>query len=138
MITALLGVLPSILGFGGKMIEDKDKKAEFAFKSLELTNTVVLALLNAKTVPWVDALVKLAYAGDAIIKSLFTPILTAVAFGFGLYFELNNIEVSASVEAILFGSFPLWRTARQKEKNAKLEVDKIKAKKVVQFEEEEW
>ena len=124
MISLLTSFLPSLFNVGGKMIEDKDKKNEYAFKVLEMANQVVIALINTKTVPWVDALVKLAYAGDAIIKSLFTPILTAVGFGFGIYFELNNIEVSATTEVILFGSFPAWRVARQKEKNAKIERQK--------------
>jgi len=137
MLSLLATALPSLLGLGGKMIEDKDKKTEYAFKSLELTNKVIMALINTKTIPWVDALVKLAYAGDAIIKSLFTPVLTAIAFGFGLYFELNSIEISTGVEAILFGSFPSWRIARQKEKNAKMETDKIKAKNFTNFDDED-
>ena len=124
MIGLLTSFLPSLFKVGGKMIEDKDKKNEYAFKVLEMSNQVILALINTPTIAWVDALVKLAYAGDAIIKSLFTPILTAVGFGFGIYFELNNIEVSATTEVILFGSFPAWRMARQKEKNAKIERQK--------------
>jgi len=124
MIGLLTSFLPSLFKVGGKMIEDKDKKNEYAFKVLEMSNTVIMKLVETKTVPWVDALVKLAYAGDAIVKSLFTPVLTAVAFSFGLYFQLAGVEVSAGVEAVLFGSFPAWRVARQKEKNAKIERQK--------------
>jgi len=137
MIGLLTSFLPSLFNIGGKMIEDKDKKNEYAFKVLEMSNQVILALVNTKTVPWVDALVKLSYAGDAIIKSLFTPVLTAVGFGFGLYFELNHIEVSTTVEMILFGSFPAWRVARQKEKNAKIALDKQKVKAGIAFEDDE-
>lgn len=137
MISLLTSFLPSLFSIGGKMIEDKDKKNEYAFKVLEMANTVIIALINTKTVPWVDALVKLAYAGDAIVKSLFTPILTAVAFGFGLFFELTGIEVSAGVEAVLFGSFPAWRMARQKEKNDTAKLEKLKVKKAMAF-EDDW
>lgn len=124
MISLFASLLPSIFKLGDKMIVDKDKKAEFAFKVQEMAFKQMETLINAKTYPWVDALVKLAYASEQIIKGLFTPILTAVGFGFGIYFELNNIEVSTMTETILFGSFPAWRVARQKEKNAKIEKQK--------------
>lgn len=120
MIGLFASIIPSLFKLGDKMIVDKDKKAEFAFKVQEIAFKQMETLINAKTFPWVDALVKLAYASEQIIKGLFTPILTAVGFGFGIYFELNNIEISATTEVILFGSFPAWRVARQKEKNAKI------------------
>lgn len=115
---ALLGtVLPGLFKIGDKLIEDKDKKAEFAFKVQEMAFKQMEVLIGAKTYPWVDALVKMAYASEQIVKGLFRPIIAAVAFGFGLYFELNNIEVSGTVEAILFGSFPAWGVSRHVDKN---------------------
>ena len=135
MIGLITTLLPGLLKIGDKMIEDKDKKAEFAFKVQEIAFKQMEIMLNNKTYPWVDALVKLAYASEQIIKGLFTPILTAVGFGFGLYFELNDVAVSSTVEMVLFGSFPAWRVARQKEKNAKIEKDK-KLQELEPFEED--
>jgi len=115
---ALLGaVLPGLFKIGDKLIEDKDQKAEFAFKVQEMAFKQMEVLISAKTYPWVDALVKLSYAAEQIIKGLFRPIVATVGFGFGLYFELNDIAVSATVETILFGTFPAWGASRHVSKN---------------------
>jgi hypothetical protein len=124
MISLFASIIPGLFKIGDKMIADEDKKAEFAFKVQEMAFKQMETLINAKTYPWVDALVKLAYASEQIVKGLFTPIMGAIGFGFGLYFELNDISISGTVEAILFGTFPAWRIARQKEKNAKIEREK--------------
>ena len=134
MISLFASIIPSLFKLGDKMITDVNKKQEFAFKVQEMAFKQMEILINAKTYPWVDALVKLSYASEQVVKGLFTPILTSVAFGFGIFFELTNTEVSAGVEAILFGSFPAWRLARQKEKNAKIE--QMKIKKVIDDDDE--
>lgn len=117
MLSLFAALLPGLFKIGDKMIEDKDQKAEFAFKVQEMAFKQMEVLIGAKTYPWVDGLVKLSYAAEQIIKGLFRPIVTAIGFGFGLYFELNNIEVSGTVEAILFGSFPAWGVSRHVEKS---------------------
>lgn len=117
MLSLFTALIPGLFKIGDKMIEDKDQKAEYAFKVQEMAFKQMEVLIAAKTYPWVDALVKLSYAAEQIIKGLFRPIITAIGFGFGLYFELNNIELSATVEAILFGSFPAWGVSRHVSKN---------------------
>lgn len=136
MMSLFASIIPSLFKLGDKMITDVNKKQEFAFKVQEMAFKQMETLINAKTYPWVDALVKLSYASEQVVKGLFTPILTAVAFGFGIFFELTGIEISVGVEAILFGSFPAWRVARQKEKNAKIEL--MKMKKVIDDDEMGW
>lgn len=116
MLGLLTSLIPGLFKLGGKLIEDKDKKAEYSFKVLQMSQDLALKMLEVKTYPWIDGLVKLSYAGEQIIKGLFRPIVTAIGFAFGLYFELNEIEVSATVEAILFGSFPAWGASRHIEK----------------------
>jgi len=122
-------LLPDIFRLGDKLIEDKDKKAEYAFEVQKMSSGFMSTMLTTKTYPWVDALVKIAYASEAIIKGLFRPVLSAVLVGFGIYFELNNIEISATVETIMFGSPVAWGASRHIEKKAKL--NKIE-------EDEEW
>ena len=116
MLSLFTALIPGLFKIGDKMIEDKDQKAEYAFKVQEMAFKQMETLLSVTTYPWVDALVKLSYASEQVIKGLFRPIITAVAFGFGVYFELNNIEVSALVESILFGSFPAWGVSRHIDK----------------------
>lgn len=117
MLSLFTALIPGLFKIGDKLIEDKDQKAEYAFKVQEMAFKQMESLLSVTTYPWVDALVKLAYAAEQIMKGLFRPIITAVGFGFGLYFELNNIELSATVETILFGSFPAWGVSRHMEKS---------------------
>jgi len=116
MLSLFTALIPGLFKIGDKLIEDKDQKAEYAFKVQEMAFKQMETLLSVTTYPWVDALVKLSYAAEQIIKGLFRPIITAVALGVGVYFELNNIEVSATVEAILFGSFPAWGVSRHMDK----------------------
>ena len=116
MLSLFTALIPGLFKIGDKLIEDKDLKAEYAFKVQEMAFKQMEVLINVTTYPWVDALVKMAYASEQIIKGLFRPIIAAVGFGFGLYFELNNIEVSGTVETILFGTFPAWGISRHVEK----------------------
>ena len=113
---AFLSVLPSILGFGGKLIGDKGKREEFAFKTLQLANDLAMKMLDRPTVPWVDALVKLAYASEQIIKGLFRPIGAGLMTGFVIYAEVKGIELSGTVETLLVAAFPGWMASRHTEK----------------------
>ena len=53
------GLFSSAFGLIDQLVVDKDKAAELKFKLQELKNNLNLELLKSKTVPWVDALVKL-------------------------------------------------------------------------------
>ena len=105
----LVSLLPSLFKLGDKLIEDKDKKAEFA-------NNIATKLLDTSTYKWVDALVKLAYASEAIIKGLFRPIGAACMMAFAIYAELTSIELSESIQVMLYGSPLAWGYSRHKEK----------------------
>lgn len=137
MINAVLAAISVVGKIGGKMIPDADKKVEFAFKLQEMTNDFMKAMLAAKTYPWVDALVKLAYASEAIIKGLFRPVVASGLFIWGL----ANPEDVAKLQqfgvmgegaiGVIFGSLPAWGVDRGLEKRRK-------AKKQPVFEDEEW
>lgn len=132
MINSVMSVITGLLGLGGKLIEDKDKRAEFASKALDIASRNLEVMMNTKTYPWVDALVKLSYASEQIIKGLFTPVVTTIMMGFEIYFILNNVEIPEALHALLGGSFPAWRASRHAEKmkvqNRKLVEAKINAK----------
>ena len=112
----ILSMLPNLFKLGGKMILDKDKQAEYAFKVLEMSDRFAQKMLETKTYPWIDGLVKLAYAGEAIVKGLIRP-LGALGMGaFAIYAEVNGIELSETIQVMLYGAAPAWGVSRHQEK----------------------
>ena len=122
MISLFTSLIPSLFKIGDKMIVDQDKKQEFAFKVQEMAFKQMETLINAKTYPFVDALVKLSYAAEQIVKGLFRPIGAAIMTGFVIYAEVKGIELSGTVETILISAFPAWGASRHAEKKKKKEV----------------
>lgn len=116
MLGILTSILPGVFKLGGKLIEDKDKRAEYAFKVQGMAHELALKMLDVKTYPWVDALVKLAYASEQIIKGLFRPLFSALALCFIAYCEYKGIELSGVVEGVMVSLFPAWGASRYKEK----------------------
>lgn len=121
MFGILTSILPGLFSLGGKLIEDKDKRAEYAFNVQRMAQEMGMKLLETQTYPWIDGLVKLAYAGEAIVKGLFRPLGAAAMGAFAIYAEINGIELSTGVEAILYGAFPAWGASRHVEKKSKKE-----------------
>ena len=112
MIGLLSAVLPAVIKLGDKFIEDKDKRNEFAFKMMD-------AMLNTQTYKWVDALVKLSYAGEQIVKGLIRPLGAIAMAGFAAYCDANGIELSETVQVMLYGAPIGWGTSRHLEKSKK-------------------
>ncbi len=100
---------------GGEFIEDKDKRNEFNMMIARSQNDFNTAIINMKTTPKVDALVKLLYA----LNALWRPIGSAAMFVFGVYAVVTGIEISTELSAILFGAFPAWGAFRQLDKAKK-------------------
>lgn len=121
MIGLFTSLLPSLFKLGDKMIVDEDKKAEFAFKVQEMAFKQMEVLINAKTYPWIDGLVKMAYASEQIVKGLFRPIASGLMLAFAMYCEVSAIELSDGVQAILYGAFPAWGVSRHVDKQKKKE-----------------
>ncbi len=122
MIIPLLGMIGKI---GSKLIVDKDKKIEFAFKTQEVALEYMKAMMNVKTYPWVDALVKLAYASEQIVKGLIRPIGSAILFAWGLYNpdmikQLHELGPMGDLAiTAIFGSLPAWGVDRGLSKRKK-------------------
>lgn len=121
----LLGVLNLAGKLGSKLIEDKDKRTEFAFKTLDIQQAFMEKMLETKTYPWIDALVKLSYAGEQIIKGLLRPLGAFAMTGFAVYAEINGIELSDTIQTLLFGAPVAWGASRhvEKKRKDKTEVD---------------
>jgi len=119
MLQALTSLIPGLFKLGSELIEDPDKKTEFAFKTQELYSTLATKLLETKTYPWVDALVKLAYASEAIVKGLIRPLGSFALAGFAAYCQVKGIELSDAVATLLYGSPAAWGVSRHIEKREK-------------------
>lgn len=109
MIGLFTSLLPGIIKLGDKFIEDKDKRNEFAFKMMDI-------MLNTTTYKWVDALVKLSYAGEQIVKGLIRPIGAMAMACFAAYCDVNAIELSDTAQTLLYGAPVAWGTSRHVEK----------------------
>jgi len=129
MLQAILGFIPQLLTLGGKMIVDKDKQAEYAFNVQKMFQDLALKLLDTKTYPWVDALVKLAFAADQIIKGLFRPLGSAALFAYAVYCDTHGIPLSDTVKTLMYSAFPAWGVSRHVEKSADKKIAQTKAEK---------
>lgn len=134
MFEALLGVIPGIMKLADKMIVDKDKKAEFAFKQAEMQNALITKLVEQKTIPWVDATVKLF--GAVVI--LGRPIGSFALTMFGLYAQYKGIELSDAANAVTLGAFPAWMGAREVHKSRKARIKEQVIKEKVPFLDEDY
>ena len=130
MIQMLLGsVVPSLFKLGDKLIEDKDKKIEFAFKTQEMTFKMMEVMLATKTYPWIDGLIKLAYASEQLVKGLFRPIISGGLFIYGIMHpellkQLHEVGLGGDAGILgMFGAFPAWMKSRHDEKKAKPVID---------------
>jgi hypothetical protein len=116
-------ILPGLFNLGDQLIEDKDKKAEYAFKVQQMYFDMAVKLLDTKTYPWIDGVVKLAYASTAIVKGLIRPVGSLGAMVFVAYCSINGIELSDTIETIMVALLPAWGVSRYKEKMSKKDED---------------
>lgn len=114
MLGMVMDVVRGVMSIGDKMIVDQDKKIEFAFKTQELMMNSLNQLITMKTIPWVDAAVKI----------LTTFVVLARPIG-SFFLTLKGIDMAAiagEVDLIsggLISLFPTWMGLRQYDKNRK-------------------
>ena len=109
----------AVEGFFGvvsEFITDDDKIAELRFESDKLKFELDKVLLNTTTHPKVDALVKLLIATRDIIIPMLRPVGSIAMAGFGAYCIDKGIELSPTMQAVLFGAPVAWGTSRHIEK----------------------
>lgn len=121
MINIITSLLPSLFKLGDKLIVDKDKKMEYAFKVQEMTFKMLESIVQMKTVPWVDAVVKLLFALMALARPIGTFYLSLK----GIDIALDNKEIDM-MSGGLMGMFPTWMAAREVDKKRKHEKALIK------------
>lgn len=129
MINLIAGVLPSIFKLGDKLIVDQDKKQEYAFRVQEMSFKLIEAIIAMKTIPWVDAIVKIMMASIALARPLGSLYLTIMGVDMAIAENQAGQEVSM-LSGGLMSAFPAWGGAREinksrqhKEKLAKPDYD---------------
>ena len=120
-------IVSGIFSIGKEMIADEDKKIEYAFKTQEILFDLLGKLIAARTVPWVDALVKLMVASVALARPIGSFALTLI----GIYLDMNEMPVSETMTMALEAAFPGWMAARQYDKGKKKNNKQI-------IDDEEW
>ena len=115
----ILSLVDAALQIGKELVEDKDKKAELAYSTME-------KLLDSKTYRWVDGMVKLSYAAEQITKGLIRPIASVSMFIYGVMNpevlqQLHALGTAGDVGiAAMLGSAPAWGVGRHIEKKKKM------------------
>ncbi len=115
MIGALISLVPQLAKLGGKFIQDKDKAAEYAFKTQEHVFRLMEKIITMQTVAWVDAVVKIMGA----LMMFGRPLGSAAMTAFGIYAQVKGIELDATTQALLLAAFPAWGGAREVHKSRK-------------------
>jgi hypothetical protein len=114
--TVIAAMLPKLLDIGDKLIEDKDKRAEYAWKVQDRMLGIMEKFATTSTIPWVDATVKLSFALGSFILPLMRPLGSALLTGFAAYAHVKGIQLPEYIHAALYTAFPGWMASRHQEK----------------------
>lgn len=108
-------VLASLFNLGKSYIDDKTKQMEYAEKVAELGIQLQTTIIQDKTSPFVDGIVKLMYASKDVILPLFRPIGSALLSAFAAYCAYKKIDLGG-LGVIMGSAFPGWMGSRAIEK----------------------
>jgi len=114
MIQYIAPLAMQLIRMADKAIEDKTERLRFQQQVVEQTFAFYRTLLEARTTPWVDALVKLVLA----LKGLFRPLFGAAALGYVAWLESQGQALPVWVSVALSSLLPGWFVSRGVEKMA--------------------
>lgn len=106
---ALIPLISQGLGLAGKFIKDKDKQAEYAFKSQEMLMELAGKALSIQTYKWVDAIVKIM----AALISFGRPVGGFVLTVWGIWLHIEGADIPEVVHYSMDAAFPAWGAARE-------------------------
>jgi hypothetical protein len=122
MLAALLGsVIPGLIKLGDKVIVDKDKQLEYAYKTQELTFALLEKIVTMQTIPWVDGVVKLLFALIALARPLGTLWLTLK----GIQLHVDGTLLPEVVHYAMDGAFGAWAIDRHFDKKKKEKQERL-------------
>jgi len=119
-ITGAEDLFKSIVGLGQTYIDNKEKAAEFAFQLAQLQVQFSQQLVQTKTSPFVDALVKFMYAMRDVIIPMFRPIGSFLLTASCAYLNYKQIAPPEPINSIMASSFPGWMVSRHINKQTEL------------------
>lgn len=105
-------VFTAILEVAKKLIPDKDKFKELETQVQQAKIEVDRLIMSTQTIPWVDAVVKLMYAFERFINSLWRPLGAAAMTAFGMYAHWKGIDIGEANHLLMDGAFPGWGLSR--------------------------
>lgn len=114
-----LNPLAPIFDLISEAIPDPDKRRELEAKLSEARTKVDELIIQTATVPWVDAFVKILYALERFIGSLWRPLGAAAMTAFGMYAHYKGITIDPMLHTVLDGAFPAWGASRHMAKARK-------------------
>lgn len=114
-MTINLGVIDGITGLVSEFIEDKDKIAQINAEVEKAKLALEIELLKNKTIPFVDALVKIQLAFEPMWRPLGSFLMTC----FGAYCHAKGVELNDVILGIFDGAFPTWMGLREGGKHRK-------------------
>ena len=103
--------LDGLFGLAGEFIEDKDKRNEFNMEIMKVKSNLQVTILEQKTHPFIDGLVKLMFA----TKELYRPIMGIAMTLFGAYAHYKGIDLG-NAHYIFDGAAPAWGLSRHMKK----------------------
>lgn len=118
-INAVGKIFGGLFGIIDQFVEDKDLKNKLALRQLELMYQLIEKLLESKTIPWVDATVKLMAGSVVLARPLGTFAITCM----GIYLHVKGTPIDSDV--VQYGmdvAFPAWAGAREVDKSRKFKV----------------
>lgn len=99
-----------------ELIPDGDKRKELEAKIETARIETDRMILTTTTTPKVDAFVKVLFALERFIGTLWRPIGSAAMTAFGAYAHYKGIQIDTGLQAMLDGAFPAWGVSRHVEK----------------------
>ena len=115
-LTSLIAPLAEI---GQKLIVDKDKQLEYAFKLQDRVLSIFEKMAAVQTIPWVDAVVKLMGAVLIFGRPLGSLFLTV----WGIKLHLEGAALPDWLHAMMDSAFPAWAAAREVDKSHKRKIE---------------
>ena len=106
------GLFGKAFGLIGEVVEDKDKRNEINMEIMKIINNLSLELLKTKTIPWVDALVKILLTINTLLKSQWRPVGSVCMAIFGGFCLMTGIEIPVHIQTMLFGAPIGWGLSR--------------------------
>lgn len=119
IITAVGTIFADLFSIVKEITPDVDKQLELTIRLAQARMDFERTILQQQTTPWIDATVKLAMAGEQIVKGLFRPIGSFCMAGFAAYCIINAIDIPTWAEPVMtmMGVSPAaWGLSRYFEK----------------------